>query len=235
MNATPGRRRARAIGSWGALQCEEGSAERSGTLRVTVLGKSPSWQDAAGACSGYLVEHDDLTLLLDCGNGVFAKLRSAIDYGRSTTSSSVISTPTTSSTCPVQLRAGQRGARSRSGRRLPGTPAAGRSCTYPPAGARCCGGSSAAGARRSSSTTRSRSHEYDGRRRACARPAAGPLPRGPALHRTYAVELATNGGRFIFGADCAPNEELIDFARDTDLLMVEATLPRPERHRPRAT
>src|SRR6185312_401984 len=31
--------------------------ERGGRrLRITVLGKSPSWQDAGGACSGYLVE-----------------------------------------------------------------------------------------------------------------------------------------------------------------------------------
>jgi len=49
-------------------------------LRVTVLGKSPSWQDAAGACSGYLVQQDGFTLLLDCGNGVFSKLRPVVDY-----------------------------------------------------------------------------------------------------------------------------------------------------------
>ena len=44
-------------------------------MQITVLGKSPSWQDAAGACSGYLVQEGDFTLLLDCGNGVFSKLR----------------------------------------------------------------------------------------------------------------------------------------------------------------
>ena len=49
-------------------------------MRVTVLGKSPSWQDAGGACSGYLVEHGATRLLLDCGNGVFGKLRAARDY-----------------------------------------------------------------------------------------------------------------------------------------------------------
>ena len=27
-------------------------------MRITVLGKSPSWQDADGACSGYLIEED---------------------------------------------------------------------------------------------------------------------------------------------------------------------------------
>ena len=44
------------------------------------MGKSPSWQDAGGACSGYLVEEDGTTVLIDCGNGVFSKLRMFIDY-----------------------------------------------------------------------------------------------------------------------------------------------------------
>ena len=49
-------------------------------MRLTVLGKSPSWQDADGACSGYLVEEAGVRLLLDCGSGVFAKLRATVDY-----------------------------------------------------------------------------------------------------------------------------------------------------------
>ena len=49
-------------------------------MRLTVLGKSPSWQDADGACSGYLLEEDGTTVLLDCGNGVFSKLRRYRDY-----------------------------------------------------------------------------------------------------------------------------------------------------------
>ena len=49
-------------------------------MRITVLGKSPAWQDAGGACSGYLVEEGGTTLLLDCGGGVFAKLRELVDY-----------------------------------------------------------------------------------------------------------------------------------------------------------
>ena len=49
-------------------------------MRITVLGKSPSWQDADGACSGYLIEEDGFHLLLDCGNGVFSKLRRFVDY-----------------------------------------------------------------------------------------------------------------------------------------------------------
>src|SRR3954470_17988412 len=49
-------------------------------MRLTVLGKSPSWQDAGGACSGDLVEEEDTRVLVDCGNGVFAKLREQVDY-----------------------------------------------------------------------------------------------------------------------------------------------------------
>src|SRR6201989_2055817 len=49
-------------------------------MRLTVLGKSPAWQDAGGACSGYLLQEGDTAVLLDCGNGVFGKLREQIDY-----------------------------------------------------------------------------------------------------------------------------------------------------------
>jgi len=49
-------------------------------LRITVLGKSPSWQDAGGACSGYLIQAGKTNVLLDCGNGVFGKLRERLDY-----------------------------------------------------------------------------------------------------------------------------------------------------------
>ncbi len=49
-------------------------------MRLTVLGKSPSWQDANGACSGYLLEEGGSSVLVDCGNGVFSKLRRYRDY-----------------------------------------------------------------------------------------------------------------------------------------------------------
>ena len=55
-------------------------SEQRARVRVTVLGKSPSWQDAGGACSGYLIEEGDTAVLLDCGNGVFSKLRRYRDY-----------------------------------------------------------------------------------------------------------------------------------------------------------
>jgi len=57
----------------------------------------------------------------------------------------------------------------------------------------------------------------------------------PHFTTTYAVDVASanGGGRFTYGADSAPNDELVRFADGTDLLMIEATLPRPEREGPR--
>ena len=49
-------------------------------MRLTILGKSPAWTDAGGACSGYLVEEGNAAVLVDCGNGVFGKLRERLDY-----------------------------------------------------------------------------------------------------------------------------------------------------------
>ena len=52
----------------------------------------------------------------------------------------------------------------------------------------------------------------------------------PHFTRTFAIELTgADGKRFTFSADCAPNDALPQFAADTDLLVIEATLPRPER------
>ena len=57
----------------------------------------------------------------------------------------------------------------------------------------------------------------------------------PHFTATNAVEIASTngGGRITYGADHAPTDVLVDFARDTDLLIIEATLPRPEREGPR--
>ena len=63
--------------------------------------------------------------------------------------------------------------------------------------------------------------------------AVGPLQlrfcEVPHYTFTHAVEMTSNGSRFTFSADCSPNDALVSFARDTDVLMIEATLPRPER------
>ena len=53
----------------------------------------------------------------------------------------------------------------------------------------------------------------------------------PHYIQTWAIEVSVPGkGRITYGADCRPNGALVEFARETDVLIAEATLPRPERH-----
>jgi ribonuclease BN (tRNA processing enzyme) len=54
----------------------------------------------------------------------------------------------------------------------------------------------------------------------------------PHFTETFALKIqssANGGGWVAYGADSSPNEDVIEFARGADLLMIEATLPRPER------
>jgi ribonuclease BN (tRNA processing enzyme) len=195
-------------------------------VRLTVLGKSPSWQDVDGACSGYLVEHEGFRLLLDCGCGVFAKLRRFADYA--TVDAIVISHLHADHFLDLvpfsyALTYAPRA-------EPPGHPA-----LYAPPGARDCFRrvTGAWGDERlieKAFTLR----EYD----PAAPLAAGPLQVRfqpvPHVGATHAVEVrAATGGRLTFSADGAPSEALWTFARDTDLLLIEATLPEPEPEEPR--
>jgi ribonuclease BN (tRNA processing enzyme) len=201
-------------------------------VQVTVLGKSPSWQDAAGACSGYLVQQDGFTALLDCGNGVFSKLRRIADYVD--VDAVIISHMHADhfldlvpfgyalSYAPRQQPVPVGG--------WPGTDEPARPRLYVPAG----GG---ALLRRVVSCWGSEDlidsafhvHEYGGGDTVPVGPLTVSFCEVPHFIATFAIELVSDGGRFIYGADCRPNDELVRFARETDVLMIEATLPRPER------
>jgi len=203
-------------------------------MRLTVLGKSPSWQDADGACSGYLLEEEGSTVLLDCGNGVFSKLRRFRDYTK--VDAVVIShlhadhfldlvpfsyaltyAPRQQPT-PVD--------------RWPGTDAPARPKLYAPRGATECF-RRVVGAWGNEDLIE---NAFD----LCEFSPDDVIEIGsmrftfqdvPHFTETFAIDIASmnGGGRITYGADCSPNEQLVDFARDTDLLIVEATLPRPER------
>jgi ribonuclease BN (tRNA processing enzyme) len=206
-------------------------------VRVTVLGKSPAWSDAGGACSGYLVEDGSTALLLDCGNGVFGKLRALRDYVE--VDAVVISHlhadhfldlvpfayallyaprqqpvpvppwPGTDDPARPQLHAPARA--HEVFRRVVGAwgdealiERAFALREYAPPDVLACGGLEVRFA---------------------------PVPH---FVPTNAVEIRSAGGaRFTFGADHRPSAELVDFAHGTDLLLIEATLPRPERDGPR--
>ena len=202
-------------------------------MRITVLGKSPAWQDAGGACSGYLVEADGACVLLDCGCGVFGKLRRHREYWEVDAvvishlhadhildlvpyASALIYAPRQQ---PVPV-AGH-----------PGTTTPARPRLIAPAGAADAFRQICAGAgmhpehiEKAFALTEYEPHETF---------ALGPLEVAfcpvPHFLPTNAVELREGGERLTFSADCAPNEALTEFARDSSLLLIDATLPRPER------
>jgi len=201
-------------------------------VRFTVLGKSPSWQDAAGACSGYLIQEQDFTLLLDCGNGVFSKLREVCDYVdvdavlithmHADHFLDLIPYSYALSYAPRQQPVAVGG--------WPGTDSPARPELYVPAGGPavlrrvvgCWGNDDLVD---KAFTV----HEYTGLDELQVGPFGVRFCEVPHFTETYAVELASNGSRLTFSADCSPNQQLIHFARDTDVLLIEATLPRPER------
>jgi ribonuclease BN (tRNA processing enzyme) len=203
-------------------------------VRLTVLGKSPSWQDADGACSGYLVEEGDTAVVVDCGNGVFSKLRRYRDY--TSVDAVVIShlhadhfldlVPFSYALTyaprqqPVPVH------------RWPGTDNPARPRLIAPPGAidtfrRVVG----AWGNEDLIENAFEIEEYA----ADDTPEVGPLKFSfqpvPHFTETFAIRIeSTNGGGVLaYGADSRPSDDLIEFVRDADLFVVEATLPRPER------
>lgn len=199
-------------------------------MRITVLGKSPAWQDAGGACSGYLIEENTTKVLLDCGSGVFGKLRSRLDY--LDLDAVVLSHLHADHILDLVPFAS---ALTYSPRRHAGEDPA-RPELYAPAGARerfaalCSGG----GMRPEHIERSFALREYDAhdelvigrlRLRFC------PVPH---FEPSNAVQVSSSSGaRFTFSADTAPSDPLIAFATGSDLLLIEATLPFPEPHGPR--
>jgi ribonuclease BN (tRNA processing enzyme) len=203
-------------------------------MRLTVLGKSPSWQDAGGACSGYLIQEGDTSVLVDCGNGVFAKLRERIDYVD--VDAVVIShlhadhfldlVPYSYALTyaprqqPVPVD------------RWPGTDCPACPVLHAPPGAkelfrRVVG----AWGNEDLIEKAFELREYDPAQQIEIGPIRISFQPVPHFTETFAMSIScTNGsGRIVYGADSAPTEALAEFARDADLMLVEATLPRPER------
>jgi ribonuclease BN (tRNA processing enzyme) len=204
---------------------------------LRVLGKSPAWQDAGGACSGYLVTADGVCLLLDCGSGVFGKLRAVVDYaGVDAVVVSHLHADHILDLVPYAsglTYAPRHQAVAVDG--WPGTDDPPRPRLIAPPGARetfraLCG---AAGMSEEHIERAFRLEEYDAADTIEIGPLTVRFQRVPHFLPTFAVELTAGTGRITFSADSSPSEDLCAFAQGTDLLLIEATLPRPERDGPR--
>lgn len=201
-------------------------------MRITVLGKSPSWCDAGGACSGYLVQEGDFTLLLDCGNGVFSKLRCVCDY----VDVDAVLISHLHADHFLDLLPFSYGL-TYAPRQQP-VAVAGWAGTDHPARPDLYAPNGAADVFRQITSTFGvddlverafNLHQYGSPDQLEIGPFSVRLQEVPHFTTTFAADLSSNGTRFTYGADCGPNDALVELARDTDLLMIEATLPRPER------
>jgi len=203
-----------------------------------VLGKSPAWQDADGACSGYLVEDGDSCLLVDCGSGVFSKLRRFRDYAEV---DAVVITHMHADhfldlipfacaltyaprRAPAHVDCSAAGSDARTCPRL----------LVPSGATEILRTIASAGAQPGLLDRAFALSEYDiaqtvvvGSLRVCFQPVPHYLPANAIQVRCDA------GGRFIYGADHGPTDALDGFADDSDLMILEATLPHPERDGPR--
>ncbi len=190
-----------------------------------MLGKSPSWPDAGGACSGYLVDADDTCVLLDCGSGVVGRLRLVRDYAA--VDAVVVSHMHADHfldlipyACALSYAPREHNARPQ--------------LLLPPGGRAILDAITAAGHQEAVVERAFEVREYD--IAAGDRVGAVELRFQPVPHfvPANAVELRCGEGRrFTFGADHGPTDALDDFAADTDLLMLEATLLEPGATGPR--
>jgi ribonuclease BN (tRNA processing enzyme) len=196
-------------------------------MRLTVLGKSPSWQDADGACSGYLLEDDGAMVLIDCGNGVFGKLRHFADYVD--VDAVVLSHMHADHFLDLipfsyALTYGPRG--QENGEGAPARPR----LVCPPGARDVLRRVVGAWGKEDLVESAFAIEGYE----AGSTVEVGPLRISfhPVPHFIDAygisVESATGASRLVYGGDSGPAEELVELARGADLLLVEATLPQPE-------
>jgi len=199
-------------------------------MQITILGKSPSWPDAGGACSGYLVEAANTKLLVDCGSGVFSKLRERVDYADV---DAIVISHFHGDHCldlmpyAYALTYSPRWTKeNRAPRPKLIVPKGGREVLCQVAGV--FGPSETiVDAFEVSEYEPSGAHQIgDFSLSFCPVPHYVP---------TFAISVTAEGesGRFTFGADCGPSQALVDVANGSDLLLIEATLREAEAEEPR--
>ena len=203
-------------------------------MRLTVLGKSPAWQDAAGACSGYLVQDGDTTVLLDCGNGVFAKLRQFVDYvdvdavliSHMHADHFIDLVPYSYALIHAPRQ-----------QPVPVPPWPGTDCpacpglAVPPGGMETLRQVVGAWGNEDLVEQAFNVEEYATGSQVEVGSLTFEFSPMPHFIRSHAISVTSSngGGRLAYGADSRPASELVEFARDAELFLCEATLPRPER------
>lgn len=188
-------------------------------MRVTVLGKSPSWQDAGGACSGYLLQDDGVSVLIDCGNGVFSKLRQFVDY----TEVDAVVLSHLHADHFLDLVPFAYGLTLPPGERRRPT------LHLPPGGAAELDRITTIWGSDGLVAEAFEINEYERAASLELGPLEARLHPVPHFAETHAVELRSpGGGSLLYGSDCRAGEEIVAAAEGVDVLVAEATLPASE-------
>jgi ribonuclease BN (tRNA processing enzyme) len=193
---------------------------------LTVVGSSPAWPNPGGAQSGYLVEGPG-KLLLDCGPGVLAKLRTAGPWPElDAIAISHFHLDHWGDLVPWVW-----GSMYGPGRERPPVP------LYLPPGGRTFLASLAGqfGGRPDMFDRAFEVHEYAaGRANAIAGFEVVPVELNHYSIDSYGFRVSDGRRTLAYSADCAPDESLVELARDADLFLCEATLavwePEPRGH-----
>jgi ribonuclease BN (tRNA processing enzyme) len=182
---------------------------------MTVLGKSPAMPDANGANSGYLIRHDGFTLLLECGTGVFAKLRGVCDPHE--VDAVLITHLHADHMLDVIPFSHALTYHNGDTERRP------RLCAPPGSTAMFDTLTSIFGQQRRIADVFALT-EYEPASELELGPFTVSFREVPHYIPTWACDLRqADGRRLTFGADCAPNDAIVELGRETDLLMLEAT------------
>jgi ribonuclease BN (tRNA processing enzyme) len=172
--------------------------------------------DAGGAQSGYLITHAGFTLLLECGGGVFSKLRAFADpLAVDAVLISHLHADHTLDLLPYSFALAHR-----LGGEQPRRPP----LWAPPGAYGAFSAFASALGMDDQITDGFVLSEYDPTRTLELGPFVVSFRRVPHYVPAWGCDLRSpEGRRLTYGADCGPNDAIVELGRDTDLLMLEAT------------
>lgn len=178
-------------------------------MEVTILGNQGPFPGAGGACSGYLVEEGDIRLLLDCGNGVLANLQKRAGFEKLDAillthlhSDHISDMMVLKYAIQIKMKRGRMKELIRA--YAPAEPAEEYARLNVP------------DAFRLSPVSNDLVLKF-GQLEVTFREMTHPV-------RCYAISIWNGSRRFVFSGDTSWNEEIIDFAKGADLLMLDAGL-----------
>ncbi|HEU4793058.1 MAG TPA: MBL fold metallo-hydrolase [Nitrolancea sp.] len=187
-------------------------------MRLTVLGGAAACPNPDQGCSSYLVESNGVHVLLDCGSDTLSPLRSVTDF-RSIETIIISHLHSDHTLDLVPYRYGLKYAPGGSSREIP--------LWIPPGGKHFLHSLAEAFGTHAEEvesffdvfTIR----EYDPKWSAEIGPFAIRFYRTRHFIPCWAIRLEVDGKSVVYLADTGPDEALIDFARDADLLICEGT------------